>query len=73
MSHELPAAGKGFIWPQLLYVSDGESIRVICRQSPALSNEPVHYLSEFEATVPVREFEIGVDSFMDLQPRGNPL
>ena len=66
MSHELPAAGHGFIWPQLCFASDGESIGVICRQSRALSNEPVHYLSDFELAMPVREFEAGIDSFLDL-------
>jgi hypothetical protein len=66
LSHELPAAGYGFIWPQLVFASDGESIRASCRRSPALSNEPVHYLSEFEVAVPAREFERGIDNFMDL-------
>src|SRR5271165_34989 len=66
MSHELPAAGYGFIWPQLVFASDGESIRVSCRRSPALSDEPVHYLSEFDVAVPAREFERGTDDFMDL-------
>jgi hypothetical protein len=66
MSHELPAAGYGFIWPQLVFASDGESIRVSCRRSQALSNEPVRYLSEFEVVVPAREFERGIDNFMDL-------
>ncbi|MGD1097562.1 MAG: hypothetical protein ABSB35_36950 [Bryobacteraceae bacterium] len=31
-----------------------------------MSNEPVHYLSEFEVAVPAREFERGIDNFMDL-------
>ena len=66
LNHELPAAGYGFIWPQLSFVSDGESIRVICRQSPSLSQEPVHYLSEFDVTVPARELETEIDSFLDL-------
>jgi len=66
MSHELPAAGYGFIWPQLGFASDGESIRVSCRQSSALSQEPIHYLSEFDVAVPARVFETGIDSFMDL-------
>ena len=52
LNHELPAAGYGFIWPQLSFVSDGESIRVICRQSPSLSQEPVHYLSSSSAHLP---------------------
>jgi len=66
MSHELPAAGYGFIWPLLVFASDGESIRVSCTRSPALSTEPVHYLAEFEVAVPAREFERGIDNFMDL-------
>lgn len=66
LSHEVPAAGYGFVWPQLAFVSDGESIRVTCRRSPDLSDEPVHYLSEFEATVAAQEFERAIDNFMDL-------
>ena len=66
MSHELPAAGYGFIWPQLAFASDGEGVLVSCRRSPALSGEPVRYLSEFEVFVPAREFERETDSFMDL-------
>jgi len=66
MSHELPAAGYGFIWPRLEFASDGEAIWVSCRPSPALSREPVRYLSEFEAFVPAPEFERETDNFMDL-------
>ena len=66
MSHELPAAGYGFIWPQLVFASDGEAVRVSCRPSPALSLEPVRYLSEFDAVVPADEFERETDSFLDL-------
>jgi hypothetical protein len=66
MSHELPAAGYGFIWPQLCFASDGESIRVICRQSQPLSSEPIHYLSDFDLTTPAREFEREIDDFLNL-------
>jgi hypothetical protein len=66
MSHELPAAGFGFIWPQLSFASDGQGILVSCRRSPALSDEPVRYLSEFEVFVPARDFERETDKFMDL-------
>jgi hypothetical protein len=31
-----------------------------------LSQEPVHYLSEFDVTVPARELETEIDSFLDL-------
>lgn len=57
MSHELPAAGYGFIWPQLTLASDGETIRVSCQRTSAVSSEPVRYLSEFEVFVPATEFE----------------
>jgi hypothetical protein len=66
MSHELPAAGHGFIWPQLSFASDGETIWARCRRSHELSTEPVRYLSDFEAAVPAREFEREMDNFMDL-------
>jgi len=66
MSHQLPAAGYGFIWPALTFASDGEAILVSCRPSAALSSEPVRYLSEFDAIVPGGAFEREVDRFMDL-------
>jgi len=66
MSHELPAAGSGFLWPQLAFSSDGEAIRVNCRPSPILSREPVHYLSEFDVSVPAKDFERSVDDFIGL-------
>jgi hypothetical protein len=66
MSHELPAAGYGFIWPQLAFASDGESILARCRRSVALSGEPVRFLSDFETSVPAGEFEKETDRFMDL-------
>ena len=73
LGHELSAAGSGFIWPQLTFASDGESIRVTCRRSP-LSNEPVHYLSDFDVAVPALEFEREIDNFIDLvQRRLDPL
>lgn len=66
MNHELPAAGYGFIWPQLAFASDGQVISVNCRRSGALSGEPVRYLSEFETFVPAQEFETEIDNFLDL-------
>ena len=41
MSHEIPAAGYGFIWPRVVFASDGEAILVRCRPSPPLTGEPV--------------------------------
>jgi hypothetical protein len=66
MSHEMPAAGGGFIWPPLTFSSDGEGILVTCRPSPALSGEPVKYLSDFNLVVAAADFETEVDAFIDL-------
>lgn len=66
MSHELAAAGYGFIWPELTFASDGETILVTSRPSTELSTEPVRYLSEFEAHVPASSFEQETDRFLDL-------
>jgi len=66
MSHEISAAGYGFIWPRLAFASDGEAIWVKCWQSSPLSSEPVRYLSDFEASISSREFEHEIDHFVDL-------
>lgn len=66
MSHELAAAGGGYIWPRLTLWSDGEAIHMMCRPSPAMSVEPVKYLSDFDSSVPSAEFEAEIDSFIDL-------
>lgn len=66
LSHELPAAGYGFIWPQLTFCSDGEGILVSCHRSSVLSSEPVRYLSEFESFVSAPAFERETDAFIEL-------
>jgi hypothetical protein len=66
MSHELPAAGYGFVWPPLTFASDGETIRVECRPSAILTKSPVRYLSDFHISVSSQEFEREVDGFLDL-------
>jgi hypothetical protein len=69
MSHELAAAGHGFVWPRLIFASDGDTISVQCRASSPLSEEPVRYLSEFDAWVKADEFESAVDRFVELVVR----
>lgn len=66
MSHELPAAGHGFIWPRLIFASDGESLGVRCLPSDPRSPEPVRFLSGFETIIPASAFETAIDGFLDL-------
>jgi hypothetical protein len=64
MSHEVPAAGHGFLWPRLTFLSDGDAILAECRPTPPESEEMVRYLEHFDASVSATAFEIGVDLFM---------
>jgi hypothetical protein len=64
MSHDMRAAGHGFIWPPLRFESDGEHVEALCRPSSPKSREPVRYLSSFRATVIAEDFERSVDAFM---------
>lgn len=66
MSHELAAAGYGFVWPRLIFASDGDTLSVQCRAGSPLSEEPVRYLSEFDVRVRAEEFESAVDRFIEL-------
>jgi hypothetical protein len=66
MSHEVAAAGHGFVWPRLVFASDGDTISVQCRPTSSLSEEPVRYLSEFDVWMRADEFETATDQFVDL-------
>ena len=65
MSHSMAAAGAGFIWPAIVFDSDGESIgitHVPDRNPPPY--EPVRYLNEVHTSIPAAEFERAVDEFL---------
>ncbi len=65
MSHKIGAAGEGYLWPDITFVSDGESIRVSGRATHITSQEPVRYLNNFDVLVPVHEFESRLNSFIE--------
>ena len=66
MSHEVPAAGHGFLWPSLTFASDGEQINARCHRSNPLSDEQVLYLSDLNQSISVLRFEKELDSFVEL-------
>jgi hypothetical protein len=66
MSHEMPAAGYGFLWPLVTFESDGEEVSAVCRPSNPLLDEPVRYLADFRESVSAWSFEKTLDRFMDL-------
>ncbi|MDO9712373.1 ImmA/IrrE family metallo-endopeptidase [Paracraurococcus lichenis] len=66
MAHEVAAAGYGFLWPRLTFVSDGEIIRAECLPTEPRSREMIRYISNFDISISAEAFEAGVDNFLSL-------
>jgi hypothetical protein len=66
MAHETAAAGYGFVWPRLVFASDGETVEVICHRTNAHPTESIRYLEDFRESVPVQVFERTIDAFIAL-------
>lgn len=64
MSHRMGAAGAGYAWPDLSFISDGKVVLAHCRQTSAATADPVRFLSDFDAFIPASMFERGVDEFV---------
>lgn len=66
MAHEFGAAGNGFLWPNLKFSSDSQSIQVVGYPTNPLSEEPVRFLTDFVENVPAEAFERAIDDFLGL-------
>ena len=64
-SHRIGNAGHGFIWPDLSFNSDWQSVHVSSRPTASWEAEPIRYLNDFDQFVPIRDFEVGVGDFID--------
>lgn len=65
-AHSMAGAGGGFVWPNVLFASDGDTLAVASR--PRLHPpdfEPVRYLNRFDGRIATAEFERKVDAFME--------
>lgn len=67
MSHRLPAAGGGYVWPNLRFASDGVTMQVNSRVTRfATDLSPVRYLTELtDGVVSAAQFETAVDAFVE--------
>jgi hypothetical protein len=65
MTHELAAAGYGYVWPRILFASDGKNINIWSAQSERGSNAPVRYLSTAHCSIDAKIFEESIDDFMN--------
>ncbi|MEO5341062.1 MAG: hypothetical protein H7837_11205 [Magnetococcus sp. MYC-9] len=64
LSHDMRGAGHGFLWPPMRFISDGETVSIICTPSAAESNEPIRYLTNCRASIPVDAFTKAIESFI---------
>jgi hypothetical protein len=66
MSHSMASAGGGFVWPNVLFASDGDYLAVASRPMvTAAAFEPIHYLHSFDGRIAAVEFENKVDAFIE--------
>lgn len=67
MSHELGAANEGYVWPRILFASDGEIMQVWAKPSSAGEEQSVRYLNGLErpAAIPLDRFRRRVEMFVD--------
>ena len=64
-SHRIGNAGHGFIWPDLSFSSDWQSVHVSSRPTASWQAEPIRYLNDFDKFVPIEDFEAGVGDFIE--------
>jgi hypothetical protein len=64
MAHEMAAAGYGYLWPQLFFAFDGESMHVWARQSAPDVQAAVRYLLDAHHAIPGAAFEHTLDEFI---------
>ena len=76
-SHKVGNAGRGYVWPDLSFSSDWQSVLVSARPTSRWDAEPIRYLNQFDTAIPISDYERGVDNFIEgtiarLFDTGNP-
>lgn len=67
MGHEMGAANHGFVWPQVVFASDGEAIHIWAVPSRPGSRQSVRYLAglPIPRTVTLSDFQMAADEFVN--------
>ena len=66
MAHHMAAAGGGFVWPDIVFASDGRDVQVSARPTAGAAFEPIICLTGGEVAIDAEAFERAVDRFVDL-------
>ena len=61
MSHNLAAAGGGYLWPSLTFSSDGETVLAVAKSGDPNGTEPIRYLQDYAGVIPATDFESVID------------
>ena len=65
LSHKVGSAGYGYIWPDLSFSSDWQHVRLVARPTLVQPAEPLRYLTNLDAQLPLKDFEEGLTDFME--------
>ena len=65
MSHKVGAAGNGYLWPDVEFVSGGDTVRIRARPIRLGSTHSLRFLNEVDVHIPARNFEEGVRDFVE--------
>lgn len=66
MAHEVAASGYGYVWPTLIFSSDGENIYTKCLPTYHSDTTTIRYINNFRTSIPALIFEREIDNFIDL-------
>ena len=64
-SHKVGNAGYGYIWPDLSFSSDWQTVMVSSRPTTRWEAEPIRYLNRFDIPIALSDFESGVSDFIE--------
>jgi hypothetical protein len=65
MAHSVASAGGGFVWPNVLFASDGDTVAIASRpRANTAAFEPIRYLNRFDSRITAADFENKVDLFI---------
>ena len=65
-AHNTRNVGYGYVWPDLSFTSDWQSVHVAARPSSVSGVEPIRYLNRIDYDLPISKFEKGVDDFVNV-------
>jgi hypothetical protein len=66
MAHSLAAIGGGYVWPDLVFDTDGLRIALLCRPTDPRPAEPLRYVESASIVVDGRELEQAMDALFDM-------